>query len=247
MLLTLRRDWFRPTWRHVRFFLVSSMLGFVLPLGCVILAARHLPAGLIVLHEALTPVFIVVLARAIRSEAVSPRKLAAIVLGMSGVLLVLWPEAIGLGGSPAGALLLALLIPIAYGADAVYVAARWPDDLSCVQVVAGEMIAAALLSAPLLVMSGEPLTLATGSAAGRAALLIFVLVSFVETYLYFHLLKSAGAVFISIGSFVALFAGIFWGIILNGESHPASVWLAVALVVGALYLVGHRASDEAPA
>jgi drug/metabolite transporter (DMT)-like permease len=244
LLLTCRRDWFRPTWRHVRFFLVSATLGFVLPLGCIILAARDLPAGLIVLHESLTPVFIVLLALAVRSEAVSRRRLVAVAVGMSGVLLVLWPEVIGLGGSPAQGLLFALLIPIAYGADAIYVAARWPDDLSCVQVVAGEMIAAAVLSLPLFLMSGEPLSFATGSAVGRSALLIFVLVSFIEIYLYFHLLRSAGALFISIGSFIALFAGILWGIVLNGESHPTSVWLAVALVVVALYLVGARTSDE---
>ena len=107
------------------------------------------------------------------------------------------------------------------------------------------MIAAAVLSLPLFLMSGEPLALVTGSAVGQSALPIFVVVSFVETYLYFHLVRNAGAVFISIGSFVALFAGILWGIVLNGESHPASVWLAVALVVAALCLVNHRAPDEA--
>ena len=130
VLLTGRGDWFRPTLGHLRFFLVSSMLGFVLPLGCAILAARHLPAGLIVLHEALTPLIIVVLALAIRSEAVAPRRLAAVALGLSGVLLVVWPELIGLGEEPLESLLLALLITIAYGTDTIYVAARWPDGLS---------------------------------------------------------------------------------------------------------------------
>jgi len=247
LLLTWRRDWFRPTWRHAQFFLVSATLGFVLPLGCVILAARHLPAGLIVLHEALTPIFIVILALAIRSETVAPRRLAAIALGACGVLLVLWPELIGFGGDRLDSLLLALLIPLAYGTDAIYVAARWPDGLSCIQVVAAEMIAAALLSLPLFLLSGEPLVSPGTSALGGATLLIFVLVTFVETYLYFHLLRHAGAVFISIGSFIALFAGILWGIALNGESHPASVWMAVALVVAALYLVGGRPAEQAAA
>ncbi len=242
--LTWRGEWFRPTPGHLRFFLISSMLGFVLPLGCAILAARHLPAGLIVLHEALTPLVIVVLALAIGSEAVAPRRLAAVALGMSGVLLVVWPELIGVGDKPLDGLLLALLIPIAYGTDTIYVAARWPDGLSCIQVVAGEIITAALLCLPLLLMSGEPLFFMTASAVGGSALLTFVLVTVVETYLYFHLLRSAGAVFISVASFIALFAGILWGIALNGELHPASVWLALALVVVALYLVGSRSSDQ---
>ena len=246
LLLTCRRDWFRPTLQRLRFFLISSTLGFVLPLGCVILAARHLPAGLIVLHESLTPIFIVALALTIRSETVSLRRLAAVALGMSAVLLVLWPELIGAGGQRSKGLLFALLIPIAYGTDAIYVAARWPDRLSCVQVITGELIGAALLSLPLFLIAGQPLLAPAAPMAGWSALVAFVPLTFVETYLYFHLLRNAGAVFISIASFIALFAGIFWGIALNGELHPASVWLAVALVVIALYLGGDRTAD-APA
>ncbi len=246
LLLTGRRDWFRPTWQRLRFFAVSAMLGFVVPLGCVILAARHLSAGLIVVHESLTPIVIVALALALRSETVSLRRLAAIALGMAGALLVLCPELAGLGGARAHGLLLALLVPIAYGADAVYVAARWPAGLSSMQVTAGELIAAALLSLPLLLTLGDTRLVASAPTTGHAAVLTFVLVTFVETYLYFHLLRNAGAVFISLASFIALFAGIFWGIALNGESHPASVWLAVALVVVALYLVRAR-TPAAPA
>jgi drug/metabolite transporter (DMT)-like permease len=244
LLLTCRRDWFRPSWRRLRFFLISSTLGFVVPLGCVILAARHLPAGLIVLHESLTPICIVVLALAIRSEPVSLRRRAAIALGMAAVLLVLWPELLGLGGHRPIGLLFALLIPIAYGTDAIYVAARWPDGLSCVQVITGELIGAALLSLPLFLIAGEPIFISAAPTIGGMAVLAFVVVTFVETYLYFHLLRTAGAVFISVASFIALFAGILWGMALNGESHPASVWLAVVLVVLALGLIGRRSSDE---
>ncbi len=199
------------------------------------------------LHESLTPIFIVILALALRSETVSVRRLGAVALGMAAVLLVLWPELLGLSGHRLPGLLFALLIPIAYGTDAIYVAARWPDGLSCVQVITGELIGAALLSLPLFLIAGEPLLVSTVPTVGRTALLAFVLVTFIETYLYFHLLRNAGAVFISLASFIALFAGIFWGMALNGESHPASIWLAVALVVLALCLVGGRRAAETAA
>jgi drug/metabolite transporter (DMT)-like permease len=244
LLLTCRRDWFRPSWRRLRFFLVSSNLSFVVPLGAVILAARQLPAGLIVLHESLTPVCIVVLALLLRCETVSVRRLAAIALGMAAVLLVLWPQLLGLGSHCPIGLLFALLIPISYGADAIYVAVRWPDGLSCVQVITGELIGAAVLSLPLYLIAGDPVFVSAAPTVGGVAVLAFVLVTFVETHLYFHLLRNAGAVFISVASFVALFAGIFWGMALNGESHPATVWLAVALIVIALCLIARRSSDE---
>jgi hypothetical protein len=49
--MAVAKAWFRPTWRHIRFFTASGFLGFVLPLGFVVLAAREISAGLIVLFE----------------------------------------------------------------------------------------------------------------------------------------------------------------------------------------------------
>ena len=55
--------------------------------------------------------------------------------------------------------------------------------------------------------------------------------------------------FVSFGSFVSLFAGFFWGMTLLGEQHGAPVWIAIALVTLALYLVtvSRRESAALPA
>ena len=58
-----------------------------------------------------------------------------------------------------------------------------------------------------------------------------------EVYLYFYLLKTRGAVFVAFGCFVSLFAGFLWGMALLGERHGTIVWVAVATVTLALYLI----------
>ena len=80
---------------------------------------------------------------------------------------------------------------------------------------------------------------------GEWAILAFVLISYLEVYIYFHLLRTAGAVFVSFGSFVSLFAGFFWGGVLLGEAPRSSVWLAVGLVWLALYLIGLEGRNQA--
>ena len=41
----------------------------------------------------------------------------------------------------------------------------------------------------------------------------------------------------SFATFVSLLAGIGWGILLFAETHAAWLWLAVAVLVGALVMV----------
>ena len=67
--------------------------------------------------------------------------------------------------------------------------------------------------------------------------LVFVAAGIIETLLYFLLIKYAGGVFVSFGTFISLFAGIAWGIALFAEVHPASTWVAVIALFASLALV----------
>jgi len=52
-----------------------------------------------------------------------------------------------------------------------------------------------------------------------------------------YLVRTTGGVLVSFGTFVSLFAGIGWGVLIFRESHDVSIWLAVAVLVLALMLV----------
>lgn len=248
------RAWFRPTLRHIWFFSISALFGFVVPLCAVMLVAEQLSAGLIVFFESLTPVLTIVLVLLVGTERLNAARLIAVASGLLAVLLVLWPDLARPGSARLESLLLALIIPFAFAVDAVYVAARWPSDLRAFQVVTGEAVMAAIIFLPFCLwqalQSPDYLTsltepwLARPWNWGHWSVLIFSAVCFLEGYLYFYLLKNAGAVFVSVASFLSLFAGIFWGMFLLGERHPTSVWLAVLLVSLALYLANFRAAER---
>jgi drug/metabolite transporter (DMT)-like permease len=72
-----------------------------------------------------------------------------------------------------------------------------------------------------------------------------VLVSYLEVYLYFYLLKTSGALLLAYGCFVSLLAGFGWGVLLLGEQYRASVPVAVGLIMLGLYLIVTWQGDRA--
>lgn len=248
--LAIRKEWFRPTVRHVRFFVISSLFGYVVPLGGVILVTEYIAAGMIVFYsEALIPVFTVAIALALRTERLTLRRLGAVACALLGVTLALWPEFAVSTGVWRGSLVIVFIFPLAYAIDGVYVAACWPEDLRPFQVVTGEAVMGASMLLPLWLVFEDVAGPPNSMGIGEWAILAFVPVSYLEVYLYFHLLSTVGAVFVSFGSFVSLSAGFFWGSILLGEQQRPSVWIAVALVSVALYLISvkARAAEAVPA
>ena len=245
--LAIRGQWFRPKREHLRFFALSGFFGFVLPLGGVILVADRLTVGLIVLYtEALIPVFTIAIALALRSEQLTGRRLTAVALALVGVAVAFWPEIAGSGDAWIQGLLLVFIIPLAYAIDGIYVAACWPSDLRALQVVSGEAVAGALMLLPIWLLSGGLGELPAALGTGEWAILAFVPVTYLEVYVYFYLLRHAGAVFVSFGCFLSLFAGFFWGWALLDETHPSTVWIAVALVALALYLIAVKKRQPEP-
>ncbi|MEO3413449.1 DMT family transporter [Roseovarius sp. CAU 1744] len=232
----LRGELYRPRAGVIWFLLVTAVIGYVIPLLAALYAASELSAGLLAIIGSMAPVVAVTVALFFRVERVSPRRLAAVVLGVVSIAIILLPEADLPGYGMLIWMLAALVVPLCYGAESVYIARFWPAGLSPLQVVTGETVMAALLVAPVFLWQGTALP--AGAATGDAviAIAVFALAGVIESLIYFHLIRVTGAVFVNFATFVSLFAGIGWGIVLFGESHAAMIWLAVLVLAGALYL-----------
>ncbi len=237
LVLALRRELFRPRAGQVLFFTIGSLLGYVLPLGAVLAVAADLPAGLISFMVAVTPVVTVLVALLLRTEAVSPARVLAVIAGALAILLVFWADLRAIESDYAWALLILLLAPLAYGVDSIYIDRFWPEGLSALQVVTGEVILASLVLLPFYAIHGEPLAYDPAWPAGQWGFVVFTAAGIFEVFLFFYFIQQTGGVLVSFGSFIALFAGIGWGAVLFAERLGLEVWLAVALLCGALLLV----------
>lgn len=84
----------------IAFFTVSLQNFFMM------LALPHLPSGRVVILQYTMPVWSVLLSRAILGEALTPRRLAGIALGIAGVLVLVLKDATRMDGAFAGVLLM---------------------------------------------------------------------------------------------------------------------------------------------
>ncbi len=229
--------WFRPTPGQIAFFFISGTLGYLGPLGLTLFIAPNVAAGLLAIIVSMTPVFTVTIALGLRTEPVSPMRIAGIFVGAVAAMLVLTSQSgIDLSDvSPWAAL--AFVIPVVYAADNIYVAACWPKTLDAVQVMTAVVILSAILLTPIYIHSGDFIPLFEPWGIGQWSVLLFVLTTAVESYLYFDITRRYGAVFASLGGFISVFAGIMWGMALFGERHSALLWSAVPVMFLAIYLV----------
>ncbi|MEZ5669276.1 MAG: EamA family transporter [Alphaproteobacteria bacterium] len=236
-VLAARGGLFRPTRSEAAYFVLAALFGFVVPLGGAAAAASAMPAGVVAFFESLTPVATVAILLALRWERVGRDRLFGVALGTVGVAVLLLRE---FGRPESGwlhALPFAVAIPAAYAFDGIYVARFWPRRLNTLQVVTGQLAAAALIALPAWFVVGTPSALFADWPAVRTPLAAFIGVTGVEIYLYILLLRLSGSMFVAFGSFIALPAGIAWGMALLDEWYPPHFWLAVALSLAALALI----------
>ncbi len=239
-----RGEMFRLDRERASFLFVACFLGYIIPLGATLAASRHLPAGILTLLASFSPVATVIIALLFRTETVSRLRLAGIVLGTFAVFLVFWPELQLPGAGTAAYMALALLVPLCYGAESIYIAKYWPEGLNPLQAVTGETVAAMICVLPFFVLFGGASELQLAWTGAEIAIVLFVLAGVVESLLYFAIIQKTGGVFVSFGTFIALAAGIAWGMVLFGESHGPIVWAAVVILCASLGMVCFEAPGE---
>ena len=237
LLITIvKTQLFGITIERLIFLVITSLLGYVVPLIATLHAAPHISVGILALMVSMTPVVTIAVALLFRTEFVSIGRILAVLLGVVAVTLVLWPELELPSYGTTTWMLVALGVPISYGIESIYIAVRWPVGLNPLQVVTGEVVMAALFVLPFFVFHENITDLRWSWSLAELGIVLFVIASAIEVMLYFYLIQLTGGVFVSFGTFISLFAGLAWGMILFSEVHSAHVWVAVIFLVLALVL-----------
>ncbi len=244
VVLMIRGDWFTVRWRHIRFFTIGTAFGYVVPIGVAFYVAPQIPAGVLTLIASMTPVVTMAIVIVIRSEQVSARRIAGVLVGCMAAGLVLAPDVLGVESGNWRWLSIAFVIPLAYGIDNVYIHVAWPRGLGTFQVCAGECLVAALLLLPLYIASGDYIAFTWPLTPELRALLGFVATSVIEVFLYFHIIKKHGALLASFAGFITIFAGLMWGWLIFAEQPDLSIWAAVLVLVLATWLIIERDEEN---
>ncbi|WP_052161596.1 DMT family transporter [Hoeflea sp. BAL378] len=214
-----------------------AVLNMVIPFSLIAWAGKTLDAGVLALLMGTGPFLALIGSHFMTDDdRLTPRKLASVVLGMAGILVVVGPSAVaGLGTGSLEAKLAAL------GASLCYVTAGLlirridmpPVRLACLALGLG---AAALIPIAFLMESAPP----TGLSGTSMAALIYLgaFPTGLAYILRFHLIRTIGYTRFSLSVNLIPVFGVGLGVILLGEPLSLTLIAALALVLAGLFVAG---------
>ncbi|MGI9391480.1 MAG: DMT family transporter [Boseongicola sp.] len=229
---------------QLQIFVLIAMIGTILPNSASYEAARHLPAGLISILLSLVPLIAFPIALAMGNERFALIRLFGLGLGLVGVLFIVGPEA----SLPERAMI--VFVPLALVAPAFYavegnVVAKWGTaGLDSIDVLFGASIFGALVTLPLSVATG---TFIDPRPPWGAPDLALVLSSFFHVLVYaayVWMVGRAGPIFAVQVSYLVTGFGVFWSMLILGETYSAWVWAAMVLILSGVFLVLPRPRES---
>lgn len=220
--------------RHWRYYLAVGIVNSAIPFALYAYAAIHLPASLLAIVNATSPMFGMLFGALFGTERVTLRKVAGLALGAAGVALVAQPGGLQAGSAFYAPIAAALGACAGYGLTGVLVR-RWGQGVPARGVAAGQQLAAAAVLAPLLLLA--PLPAPPSALVAGNVLAVALLASAVAFLIYFRLIADVGATRALTVTFLIPAFGVLWGWLFLGEALPGGMLAGGASIVAGTILV----------
>lgn len=224
-------------------FLVMGLLNNVLPFSLIFWGQRDIASGLAAILNATTPLFTVVVAHALTNdEKISRLKLAALLVGLAGVVVLVGPGfVIEVAGGVNGQLA-CLAAALSYAFAGIWGRRFKAMGVTPIEAAAGQVTASTLLILPIMVLVDRPWTLAaTPSITVWLALAGLALLSTALAYvLYFRILAAAGATNLLLVTFLIPVSAILLGWAFLDERLEPRHFAGMALIGFGLMLIDGR-------
>lgn len=221
-------------------YVMIALVGTIIPNSASFQAVVHLPSGLMSVLLSTVPMLAFPISMALGLDRFSWLRAAGLTIGLMGVLLIVAPDASLPDRSMVAWVPVALVAPLCYAFEGNLVARIGLRGLDPVQALAGASIIGCILSAPLALGTGQfivpTLPLGAPDYAHAASALIHAAVY--TTYVW--LVGRTGPTFAAQVSYWVTGFGVFWAILLLGESYSNWVWASVGLMFVGLFLVQPR-------
>ena len=222
---------------YLRFYFIFGFIGIALPYTMLALAAPRVPAGAVALTLTLSPILTYAFATLFRLDRVRLLRVAGILLGLAGILVVLAPGTSLPDADMAPWLLLAFGSPVCYAFGSVTVVFLRPAGSQPIPLTCGIAFASTILLLPVMAVADSwwlfdgTMTAGDWSLIGGGALTACFFVIGLEV------IRMVGPVFFSTNGYIGPLAGIGWAALFFGEVPSPWIGLAVALLFAGLFLV----------
>ena len=222
--------------------LILGVLNNAIPFSLIVQGQTQITSGLASILNATTPFFTILVAGFfLTDERFSVLRVLGVVVGFSGVILLVGPEALGSLGADFWAQLCALGAALSYGFASVFGRRFRELKVDPVMVATGQVTMSSLVLWPIALWSDAPqdiLGLSFNAAASMFGLA--VLCTSFAYILYFRILERAGATNISLVTFLVPISAIILGVLVLGESIFIKEIIGMTLIGLGLAIIDGR-------
>jgi drug/metabolite transporter (DMT)-like permease len=238
--------WHAP-WRA---YFVMGLLNNALPFSLIFWGQTEIASGLASILNATTPLFTLIVAHFLtRDEKIDRAKVAALLAGLAGVVVLVGPDVLTRGSGLWGQIA-CLGAALSYAFAGVYGRRFQRMGVAPVEAAAGQVTASAMLILPIMLITEQPwLMTAPPSSVVWLALAGLALLSTALAYvLYFRILAAAGATNLLLVTFLIPVTAILLGALVLGERLEPRHFAGMALIgLGLAVIDGRMAGLLRPA
>lgn len=221
----------RKNWRR---YLMVGLLNSALPFSLIAFSELKITVSLAAILNSTTPLFAAIVAALWKNEPLTKRKIGGVLLGVSGVTVLVRGGPLELNQGVIIAVAASLLAALCYGTGTVYAA----KNISGLPPIYASM--AQLLGATVLLAVPAALTLPQALPSPKAfvALAALTVLSTAVAYLlYFFLLRNIGPTRTASVTFLVPVFGSIWGALFLQEPFNSGMLLGMAIIFTSVGLV----------
>ncbi len=221
-------------------FFAIGLLNNVLPFSLIVMGQTYIPSGLASILNATTPLFTVVVMAVAGEESLQPRRIAGVVVGLIGVV-VLHGE--GIAGFETGqgiGILLCLAAAFSYGLSAL-VARRLLSNSPALATATFQLVASTAMMTVVAGVVDRPWQLPMPDTTTWLAVIGLAALSTAAAYIvFFQILRRSGATNVMLVTLLIPVTAILLGYLVLGERISPREIIGAVVIGSALLLIDGR-------
>jgi drug/metabolite transporter (DMT)-like permease len=235
LVVPLRRDAPWPT------YFAMGFLNNALPFSLIFWGQTEIGSGLASILNATTPLFTLVVAHVLTpDEKIDRTKVAALLVGLLGVVVLIGPSAL-VGSSTLWGQAACLAAALSYAFAGIYGRRFRRMGIAPAEAAAGQLTASTVLILPIMLVIDRPWMVPPPSLTVWLALGALALLSTALAYvLYFRILAAAGATVLLLVTFLIPVPAILLGALVLGERLEPRHYAGMALIGLGLAIIDGR-------
>ncbi|MDN5202480.1 DMT family transporter [Fulvivirgaceae bacterium BMA10] len=229
--------------RSFKFWKDVTIVGFfanALPFVLINWGEQYIDSALASILNALTPLSTILLAGAmIKDERINFEKMFGVFLGLLGLIILTSPNLSLEMVTTTQGIVAVSVAAVSYGMGVVY-ARLHLKGTKPLHAPASQLLVTALYMIPFSIFMDGPYQLSGLSGGAIASLLILAIFGTVIAYmLYYRILESASASYLSLVTYILPIFGVFLGVVfLNESMYPEAIVGAIVILLGVMIVNG---------